>query len=472
MDAPVKGYRVGIEGIAWGVVVLSADGTALELMNPAFVQMHGYTVEELTGRPIADVIASAERSKLPEYTRIINEKGHYIYESMHIRKDGSVFPVLVDAAAVKDDTGKVLYRAVHVRDVSEQKRQEEALCRSERFLQSTINALRSHIAILDESGVIIFVNEAWRRFAEANQLNLSDHGLGTNYLKVCESAEGEDAPLAQEALNGLKALLDFRQDVFTLEYPCHSPTEKRWFNMRATRFMDGDSPRVVVAHLDITKEKLAEKMLQDREMRHLRAEEIGQFGHWDRNLIENTAAWSKGMYRIFGQDPAQIKPTWKHFMHLVHPQDRDMLKNAIETAISTGEKVDLEYCILRPDGSQRVVHSIAEPGYDAEGKPVRVFGLLCDVTDLREKESLLKKRERELQDKTAELEDINTTLRVLLKKREEDREKLKEQLLANIKELVEPYLEKLKKSRLSKRQKSYLDIVDQNLKEVVMPSCR
>ncbi len=127
---------------------------------------------------------------------------------------------------------------------------------------------------------------------------------------------------------------------------------------------------------------------------------------------------------------------------------------------------------MRPDGSQRVVHSIAEPGYDAEGKPVRVFGLLCDVTDLREKESLLKKRERELQDKTAELEDINTTLRVLLKKREEDREKLKEQLLANIKELVEPYLEKLKKSRLSKRQKSYLDIADTNLKEVVMPLCR
>ncbi len=373
MDAPVKGFERN-KGIAWGVVVLSADGTALELMNPAFARMHGYTEEELSGRPIADVIAPAEREKLPYYTRIIHEKGYHIYESMHIRKDGSVFPVLVDATAVKDDTGKVLYRAVHildisdqkhmmgelerhdrhlekldeareielqkinahlkqeidkqrkleqalrageaqfrelaesiadvffsldsnlrytywnrasekltgipavkalgkslyeifpkikgtaiediylkvlktkrprnisaefrikdrprifdistyptkqgisvfVRDVSEQKRQEEALYRSERFLQSTINALRSHIAILDESGVIIFVNEAWRRFAEANQLNLSDHGLGTNYLKVCESAEGEDAPLAQEALNGLKALLDFRQDVFTL----------------------------------------------------------------------------------------------------------------------------------------------------------------------------------------------------------------------------------------------------------------
>jgi diguanylate cyclase (GGDEF)-like protein/PAS domain S-box-containing protein len=115
----------------WGVVASNTEGTKFELMNPAFAQMHGYTVEELNSTAIAEVFAPEVRGELPEVFRTINETGHYIFESLHIRKDGSTFPVFIDATAIKDDSGKVLYRAVNVQDITERKKAEDALKISE-----------------------------------------------------------------------------------------------------------------------------------------------------------------------------------------------------------------------------------------------------------------------------------------------------------------------------------------------------
>ena len=115
----------------WGVVASNTEGTKFELMNPAFAEMHGYTVEELSTTAISEVFAPEVRASLPEKFRIVNETGHHIFESLHIRKDGSIFPVIVDATAIKDEYGKVLYRAVNVQDITERKKAEDALKISE-----------------------------------------------------------------------------------------------------------------------------------------------------------------------------------------------------------------------------------------------------------------------------------------------------------------------------------------------------
>lgn len=118
------------EHARWGIVVSSEDGLSLAFMNPEFAKMHGYTVEELTGRPIPDVYAPEERTGLIEQIAIANQKGHHIWESKHIRKDGTIFPVLIDATAVKDEDGNVLYRVVNVQNITERKHSEDVLKRT------------------------------------------------------------------------------------------------------------------------------------------------------------------------------------------------------------------------------------------------------------------------------------------------------------------------------------------------------
>lgn len=127
---------------------------------------------------------------------------------------------------------------------------------SEQFAVATLNALSAHIAILDESGTILAVNKAWNDFAVENSGTLdmasTTLGIGANYLSVCEASSGPCSEGAFECAQGIRAVMAGRLDVYTREYPCHSPVEERWFLWRATRFPGEGPVRVVVAHENIT----------------------------------------------------------------------------------------------------------------------------------------------------------------------------------------------------------------------------
>ena len=116
----------------------------------------------------------------------------------------------------------------------------------------------------------------------------------------------------------------------------------------------------------------------------------------------------------------------------------------------------------RKDGSQFDVEYSATIIRDDFGEPLAMFGSFFDITERRTAQRELKKRQKEL-------EDINATLRVLLKKREEDKIELENRVLSNVDALIEPYLEKFQDSRLNDRQKDYLKIIRTNIKDIISP---
>lgn len=119
-------------------------------------------------------------------------------------------------------------------------------------LQAIIDALPEHIAVVDVLGKIIMINAAWRRFAKANgDKDLKHSGVGANYLDVCQAGTHEDGAIASAAADGLRAVLEGTSQMFTLEYPCHSPKEKRWFIMNAAPVV-GQEFGAVVSHVNVT----------------------------------------------------------------------------------------------------------------------------------------------------------------------------------------------------------------------------
>ncbi len=135
---------------------------------------------------------------------------------------------------------------------------------SQQFLASALDSLSANIAILDESGTIVAVNASWRRFADENGLNWRDYGVGRNYLAVAEAASGVSDEGALQAAQGIRELIAGQRDQLYLEYPCHSPDKKRWFEMRATRFCTSEGIWLVTAHEDITMRRLAEQLVDKR----------------------------------------------------------------------------------------------------------------------------------------------------------------------------------------------------------------
>lgn len=119
-------------------------------------------------------------------------------------------------------------------------------------LQAIIDALPEHIAVVDVLGKIVMINAAWRRFAMANgDADLKRSGVGANYLDVCQAGNHEDDAIARAAAAGLRSVLEGSQPMFTLEYPCHSPTERRWFIMNVAPVV-GQDFGAVVSHVNVS----------------------------------------------------------------------------------------------------------------------------------------------------------------------------------------------------------------------------
>ena len=228
---------------------------------------------------------------------------------------------------------------------------------------------------------------------------------------------------------------------------------------KAIRWSDGRMVRFEMA-IDIHDRKIAEEALRKSEEKY-------------RYLVENipdviyttdnngmVTYVSPAIERLTGFTASEM--VGRHFSEVVFEEDAGYLKRRYDHALE-GQRSPTEYRMSRKSGGYRWVSTFSRPIRDGD-KTVGLQGVLSDVTAYKEAEAALQEREKELSIKTKDLEEINTALRVLLKKREKDKEELEEKILLNLKELVNPYLVKLKKSIDNKKERVYLDILEANLR--------
>lgn len=129
------------------------------------------------------------------------------------------------------------------------------------FLQAILDSVTEHIVIIDEKGEIQFVNNSWVKFGANNDCTITSDWRGINYLKVCNESSAKGETHASKAAEGTKQVIEGKSGVFYHEYPCHSPTEKRWFMMRVTPLRWEKKSCFIISHQNITERKLAEEKI-------------------------------------------------------------------------------------------------------------------------------------------------------------------------------------------------------------------
>lgn len=122
-----------------------------------------------------------------------------------------------------------------------------------------INSLEEQIAVIDQAGTILDVNHSWNNFGLDNGISSGYSWVGCNYLNVLSASAASGDNLAVEAEQGILDVAQGKRASFYLEYPCHSPDEKRWFMMRVIPVKRASKRLLVLSHTNITLRKLAEE---------------------------------------------------------------------------------------------------------------------------------------------------------------------------------------------------------------------
>jgi PAS domain S-box-containing protein len=246
-----------------------------------------------------------------------------------------------------------------------------------------LNALPAHVALLDRDGVILTVNEAWRRYASENALPDTAAGVGQNYLAVCERA---DTAEARQAAAGIRSVLRGAVPRFELEYPCPSPTEPRWAKLLATPLADAPGWGAVVMHIDVTPEKLAAIATQESEekFQHMftaAATGIAISTPQGRFLQANAA-----YCRMLGYTEDELRT--RDFASLTHPDDLPLnLKMRDEILAGQRESFVLDKRYLKKGGEIVWTRHSVSAARTAGGEIMTLIVIAEDISESRRVEA-------------------------------------------------------------------------------------
>jgi len=256
-------YRAIGESIEYGVWVCAPDGRNI-YASESLLNLLGITQEQCSNFGWGDALYpdDAERT-INAWKECVSTEGVWDIEHRYRGADGQWYPILARGVPVRNESGELVCWAGINLDISRLKQAEAALRASEELNRKTLQALPAHIVVIDRQGGIIAVNHAWAEFARLNDADGSPSvTVGANYCDVCRRATaGKDSSAAQ-ALRGIEAVLNGTSEQFTMEYPCHSPKEERWFFMTVAPLGPGGENGAVITHLNITERVRSEVELQ------------------------------------------------------------------------------------------------------------------------------------------------------------------------------------------------------------------
>lgn len=228
-----------------GIIVVDAEGR-VRFLNPAAEQLLARPADDLLGQLFGFPLLAGDRAEID----VLHPQGdHHVAEMRVVATEWDGVPA----------------HLISLRDITEHRRAQEALRHAEAFNWAILNSLTVHIAVLDEHGTIIAVNDAWTEFVQTNgDPILQSVGVGANYFAACERTAKEGIVEAGKVLEGMRAVLRGELPVYELEYPCCGTGEERWFLMRVLP-LQGAQQGLVVAHTDITEQRRAARAAAEAE---------------------------------------------------------------------------------------------------------------------------------------------------------------------------------------------------------------
>jgi len=416
----------------------------------------------------------------------VNESSEWQYEGMLQKPSGEIIWFSGNSVPSLREN-EIVYNGI-VRDITAQKQAEEALQKSGNKYRTLIETTGTGFVVIDKDGLVLDANPEYVRLTGHRDLS---EIIGRSVIEWTADSEKEKNTKAIKTAIKKGYIKNLEIDYVDSKGNV-TPIE-----INATSIEIEGRIQTITICRDITERKRIENALRDSRQRYkslIESANEGIFVAQDNMLRFVNPAFVK----IIGY--SELELTTKPFINFTHPEDRGMVSERHRRRMR-GEKFPsrYEFRMVNREGTTKHVE-LDSVMIQWDGKPA-VLGFISDITLRRQMEEELKqhrdnleklvnvktvelqqeiaehklaemelkKNKEDLESKSKTLEELNTTLRVLLHQREEDKKDLEDRVVSNVKRLVIPYIEKMKKNHLDPQQLSNLNILEANLNEIVSP---
>ncbi|MEH1941537.1 MAG: PAS domain S-box protein [Nostoc sp.] len=357
--------------------VLDFGGLQLEdVINRPFWEAHWWTISPQTQQELRQAIAHAAQGEFIRYEVDILGANNRVATI-----DFSLRPLL-------DQTGQVVLLIPEGRDITEKQALLRECKKAEERWQLAIAGTNEAIWDWDISTNQTFRSELWFAMLGYEPDEISNEN--DEWSIRIHPDDYTRVMAAQEAY-----LLQQVSD-YNVEYRLQCKNGSyRWFRSRAKAIWNeqGNPVRLVGSIGDISEHKQTEEKLRQSEALLATTQQIAHVGSWELNLETKKLYWSMETFRIFGLNPTKTKPTQAEFFQIIHPDDRASIETQLEQAMSTTgyayaqiTPFNVEYRIIRPDGSVRYIESKAQIADRAQGQAVKLLGAVLDITERKQTE--------------------------------------------------------------------------------------
>jgi PAS domain S-box-containing protein len=267
---------------------------------------------------------------------------------------------------------------------------ESALLAGDEHFRVIADHANDLIGLLDEGGRRVYVNPAYERMFGTERRLLGGESFGDMHPDDRERMRAHFARLLATGSGAVAVFRFIARDGEVRHIESHASP---------VRGADGQVRLVIVVGRDVTERREAEEAMRARELQLREAQVIANIGSWEWNLEDRGITWSEHMYRVCGVDRETFRPSAEAFFELVHPEDRPRIMAAAERQARTGEVYDEPFRLVRPDGAVRWVQGRSHTDFSPGGQPLRIVGILQDITERYHTE--LQLRARDLQRESA-----------------------------------------------------------------------
>lgn len=373
-------YRDLFENATDLIQAIRPDGS-IAYVNHAWRMALGYDEDEIANISMFTIIPKEQQEHcLKEMRRAMSGTAVSGVETEFLSNDGRRLSVEGNITC-KFVGGEPVHTRGIFHDVTERKAAEQTLREINNGMLLQTAALESTangVAITDTRGIIEWVNPAFTQLTGYSAKDVI--GKNPRLLKSGKNSEGFYNDLWGTISKGdvwHGDLINRRKDgTFYYEEMTITPV----------RDADGKIGHFVAIKQDVTASRLAEESLRINQAKLAKAQEIAHMGYWEWNMITDEIFWSDEAFRILGLDPAHDQASAATFLERVHPEDRERVKINSSNAIEKNKWENIEYRVIRPDGSHAYVLSEGVFSGDDETGSYRITGIMLDITARRESE--------------------------------------------------------------------------------------